>query len=136
MNRVTALARISRTALTIDFAARALQPVSGNAEVDPEQTSPTQLLDAVCLHLDVDKDAVSGEKRSRDLTYARHVAMYLLREDGGLTYSAIARLLNKKDHSTVVHACNQLTKELTASPQVRADIDAIRAAVRRAEPAA
>jgi chromosomal replication initiator protein len=135
VNRVAALARISRAPITIDFAAKALQPVSGNAE-DPEQTSPTQLLDAVCRHLDVDKDAVSGEKRSRDLTYARHIAMYLLREDGGLTYSAIARLLNKKDHSTVVHACSQLNKEITASPQVRADIDAIRAVIRRAEPAA
>lgn len=136
VNRVTALARISRAPITIDFAAKALQPVNGSPQDDAEETSPTQLMDAVCRHLDVDKDAVAGEKRSRDLTYARHIAMYLLREDGGLTYSAIARLLNKKDHSTVVHACSQLTKEITASPQVRADVDAIRAVIRRAEPAA
>jgi len=136
VNRVTALSRISQEPITIDFAARALQPVAGIPADDPEQTSPTQLLEAVCRHLDVDRDAVSSERRSRDLTYARHIAMYLLREDGGLTYSAIARLMNKKDHSTVVHACSQLNKEITASPQVRADIDAIRAAIRRADPAA
>ena len=38
--------------------------------------------------------------------------MYLLRQDAGLTYAAIAQLLGKKDHSTVVHACTQLHKEL------------------------
>ena len=79
---------------------------------------------------------MSGEKRSRDLTYARHLAMYLLREDGGLTYSAIAHLMHKKDHSTVVHACTQLNKELAASPALRADIDAIRAVILREIPAA
>jgi chromosomal replication initiator protein len=55
--------------------------------------------------------------------------MYLLREDAGLTYVAIARLLHKKDHSTVVHACSTLTSQLRVSPEVRADIDAIRASL-------
>jgi chromosomal replication initiator protein len=55
--------------------------------------------------------------------------MYLLREDSGLTYSAIAHLLGKKDHSTVVHACTQLLREINVSPSLRADIDAIRASL-------
>jgi chromosomal replication initiator protein len=53
--------------------------------------------------------------------------MYLLREDVGLTYSAVAQLLGKKDHSTVVHAYTQLTRELNVSPSLRADVDAVRA---------
>jgi chromosomal replication initiation ATPase DnaA len=37
--------------------------------------------------------------------------------------------MNKRDHSTVVHACSQLMHELAVSPELRADIDAIRAAL-------
>ncbi len=56
--------------------------------------------------------------------------MYLLRQDSGLTYAAIAQLLGKKDHSTVVHAYRQLQLELDVSPALRADIDAVRSALR------
>ena len=72
---------------------------------------------------------ISSQKRARALTYARHVAMYLLRHDACMTYSSIAQLMNKRDHSTVVHACSQLLHELNVSPELRADIDAIRAAL-------
>jgi chromosomal replication initiation ATPase DnaA len=34
--------------------------------------------------------------------------------------------MNKRDHSTVVHANSQLQKQLPLSPELRADIDAIR----------
>ena len=129
VNRVTALARISLEPVSIDFTARALQPVSVLVQSDRTAIAPTDLLQAVCRHLMLSPEEISSQKRDRSLTYARHVAMYLLREDAGMTYSAIARLLGKKDHSTVVHACTQLTRELPFSPPLRADIDAIRASL-------
>ena len=57
------------------------------------------------------------------------MAMYLLRHDADMTYAAIAQIMNKKDHSTVVHACSQLLHELEVSPSLRADLDAIRASL-------
>jgi chromosomal replication initiator protein len=127
VNRVTAIARISREQITIDFAARALQPVSVQTPDEKAAVAPTDLIEAVCNHLSLSPSEITSDKRARALTYARHVAMYLLREDAGLTYTAIAHLLHKKDHSTVVHACSQLQHALTVSPELRADIDAIRA---------
>jgi chromosomal replication initiator protein len=128
VNRVTAIARISiGETLDIDFAAKALQPVSVTLQNEKPHIAPTELLDAVCRHLDLSPSEITSQKRNRSLTYARHLAMYLLREDGGLTYSAVAQLLGKKDHSTVVHACTQLVRELNISPSLRADVDAVRA---------
>jgi chromosomal replication initiator protein len=130
VNRVTAIARISiDEPLDIDFTARALQPVSVILQTDKAPVAPTELLTAVCQHLSLSPSEISSQKRNRALTYARHLAMYLLREDGGLTYSAIAQLLGKKDHSTVVHACTQLVRELNVSPSLRADVDAVRASL-------
>ena len=128
VNRVTAIARISiDQTLDIDFTAKALQPVSVTLQSEKPQVAPTDLLDAVCRHLDLSPSEITSQKRNRALTYARHIAMYLLREDVGLTYSAVAQFLGKKDHSTVVHAYTQLTRELSFSPSLRADIDAVRA---------
>ncbi len=136
VNRVTALSRISSEAVTIDFAARALQPIANTPTSIQPAFAPSELMVAACRHLDVDAAEIASAKRDRALTYARHVTMYLLRQDAGLTYSAIAQLLGKKDHSTVVHACAQIHKELVNSPSLRADIDAIRAELHSANTAA
>jgi chromosomal replication initiator protein len=127
VNRVTALARIAREPITIDFAAKALKPVSALPNSEVSQAPPSTLIDAVCKQMGFSLSQLSSAKRDRDLTRARHLAMYLLRQDAGLSYSAIAHLLGKKDHSTVVHACSQVHKELELSPTLRADIDAVRA---------
>ena len=129
VNRVTALARISREEITIDFSARAMQPMAVAAPDSKPVVAPTELIDAVCRHLNLSPTELSSDKRARSLTYARHVAMYLLREDAGMTFVSIARLLNKKDHSTIVHAYSTLQNQLRVSPEVRADIDAIRASL-------
>lgn len=129
VNRVTALARISLDPLDINFTARALQPVALNVEEEQPNVTPTQLIEAVARHLSVSPTEITSQKRARSLSYARHVAMYLLRHDTDMTFAAIAHIMNKKDHSTVVHACTQLLNQLNISPSLRADLDAIRAAL-------
>jgi chromosomal replication initiation ATPase DnaA len=44
--------------------------------------------------------------------------------------------MGKKDHSTVVHACSQIHKELQNSPTTRADFDAVLANINSARHAA
>jgi chromosomal replication initiator protein len=126
VNRVSALSRISPEPLNIDFTARALQPISSEPQ-EERKVTPTELIEAVADHLKLSTTDICSQKRARALAYARHVAMYLLRNDASMTYSSIAQLMNKRDHSTVVHACSQLVHELQVSPELRADIDAIRA---------
>jgi chromosomal replication initiator protein len=121
---VTALARISRERIDIDFAASALRPLTPSVN-EGGACTPDAMIDTVCRYFGIEHAAIVGQKRDRAITYARHLAMYLLRQQAGLSYSTIAYLLGKKDHSTVVHACNQIHKEIKRSPQLQADIDAL-----------
>jgi chromosomal replication initiator protein len=131
VNRVIALARISPDpTITIDLAVKALQPFTDAGFTDENKVAPVDLVAAVARRLCLTPAEVTGPKRDRAVTYARHLAMYLLRQDLGMTYAAIAQLMGKKDHSTVVHACNQLVHEIETSPELRADIDAVRTALR------
>jgi chromosomal replication initiator protein len=129
LNQVVAHSRISSEAISIDLAARAMQPFAGQASQPIAQLPPAAIIDAVCARLGVSPDDLRGAKRSRAISHARHVAMYLLRQDGGLTLKSIAQALAKKDHSTVVYGCNTIAGFLESSPTLRADIDSIRAAL-------
>ncbi len=129
VNRVSALARISRDKIDIDFAAAALQPISTPVNEGATAT-PSDYINTVCRHLGISYADIVGPKRNHELTYGRHLAMYLLRKEAALSFAAIAHLLGKKDHSTVVHACSQITKELAQSPELRADADAVMASIR------
>jgi chromosomal replication initiator protein len=136
LNRVLALARISQEAVTIDFAARALHPFSDPVTCPQPELRPPAILEAVCRHLGVSLQELSGAKRTREITYARHLAMYLLRQDAGLTFQTIAQTLGRKDHSTVVHACKQLEMQMELTPALKADLDAVRACLDEARTAA
>jgi chromosomal replication initiator protein len=130
VNRVIALSRISFEPLTIDFTAKALQqPVDGIIAGQQTRLAAMDLLSAVSQRLGVTPAEITGPRRDRAVIYARHLAMYLLRQDAAMTYGAIAQLMGKKDHSTVVHACAQFARELEGSPVLRADVDAIRTAL-------
>jgi chromosomal replication initiator protein len=133
VNRVAALAQISRERVSIDFAAAALQPVAPLSN-RLENCTPSSIIAAVCNQLEVDQVSISSKKRDRNLTYARHLAMYLLRGHLAMSYTAIAHLMGKKDHSTVMHACRQIHKEAAQSPELRADIDAVLASLRTMPP--
>ena len=66
---------------------------------------------AVCSEFGVDRDRLVSPARDAVTAQARQVAMYLLREDGRLTYAAIAQQL-VRDHSTVIHGCARVADAL------------------------
>lgn len=131
LNRITAYADLTRSAPCVDTALHALYPLGR-----PAQTPcPDQVLAAVCNHFHIPRDHLTGPSRARDVTYARHVAMYLLRQHGSHALTEIGQLLGGRDHSTVLHACRRIDREITNLPQTRTDIDQLRAALLK-QPAA
>jgi chromosomal replication initiator protein len=55
-------------------------------------------------------DALRGKSRQRPLVMARQEAMYVFRELTDLSYPAIARLFGGRDHTTVIHAVDKITR--------------------------
>ena len=78
------------------------------------------VLTATVQHYGLAMQDIVGKLRRQQLVQARHVAMYLLREDCHLPLTEIGRLLGGRDHTTVLHA---VTKIRRSSPD---DIDVIR----------
>ena len=57
-------------------------------------------------------DLVS-KNRSRPLTTARHIAMYLLRETTSLSLIKIGEIFDR-DHSTAMHGINKVQNDMSA----------------------
>jgi chromosomal replication initiator protein len=63
------------------------------------------------------------------VTYARHLAMYILRHDANKSVAEIQRLFGNRDHSTVLGAIARIEGERAMEPGTAADLAAVRDAI-------
>ena len=79
---------------------------------------------------------LTGRSRTAPVAAARHIAMYLLREENGLSLPAIGDQLGGRDHTTVRHGVEKVTLDLEQQEQLRRDISTLRERVYMAHSAA
>ena len=90
---------------------------------------PSVILDAVAHVTNIPVDAMTSKRREKQVAYARHLAMYLLRDLAHQSYAQIGRLLGGRNHSTVLHGFRRIEKLLEENADVRRDLLEIRAAI-------
>ncbi len=123
LNRVVAYARLTGARISIDVAAKAL------AALTPTLTGPADpqaIMKAVSQYFSVPLPALSGKSRAKPIAEARHVAMYLLREDGELALKQVGLLLGHRDHSTVIHGVQKISQSLISDPRLGIQLSEIR----------
>jgi chromosomal replication initiator protein len=126
LNRVTAYAKLARSPIDAELARAAL-----NALTPPPPASrpvPTAIIRCVARYFNTSPEALAGPSRVKPITEARHIAMYLLREDALLPLKAIGHLLGNRDHSTVIHGCRKASTYLN-TPTRRHQLTEIRSTI-------
>jgi chromosomal replication initiator protein len=104
LHRVVAFASLSHQPVDLSLAERALEdliPDSG------QETPPGAILEEAAAYFGLSLDELVSKSRSRPLTTARHVAMYLLREQTGLSLIKIGEHFHR-DHTTVLHGIKKI----------------------------
>ena len=123
LNRIVAYANLTRAALTLDCAARALTALKPTV-LPP--ADPNALLNAVSAYYGISIPALAGKSRARPIAEARHTAMYLLREDAQLALKQVGLLLGHRDHSTVIHGVQKITQSLAVDSRLASQLSEIR----------
>lgn len=119
LNRVIASAELSGEPITTDNTEIWLKDVLSN---DVRTTTVSSIQAAVAESFSISIDDLTSSKRTNDVAFARHVAMYLCREIlSELSLHEIAMAFKKKDHTTVIHAQRRIEKLLKDK-----DSDAVR----------
>ncbi|MDQ6985565.1 MAG: chromosomal replication initiator protein DnaA [Candidatus Dojkabacteria bacterium] len=55
---------------------------------------------------------LKGPRRTKEVALARQVAMYILREEFDYKLEEVAHTLNRKDHTTVIHAIDKIQSKM------------------------
>ena len=127
LNRVVASAQILGRPLDTRLAAWTLDPLAS----DRAARAPDDVIAAVARYFGLAVAALQSASRERAIAWARQVAMYMLREETSASLFRIGQQLGGRDHTTVLHGCQRVGQALAQDDLARADISAIRAALRR-----
>lgn len=65
---------------------------------------------------------MESRKRPKDIAYARQVAMYLCRMMTEMSLPKIGAEFGGRDHTTVIHAVDKITKEVKTDPETKKTI--------------
>lgn len=71
-------------------------------------------------------EQLTGKKRDKETTLARHIAMYLMREEGNYSFAEISKALGNRNHATVLHGYKKISAELGNNSKLRKQINEIK----------
>jgi chromosomal replication initiator protein len=75
---------------------------------------------------DITIEDLISTKRTSELALARQIAMYLARDMLNSSLQQIGYAFNKKDHTTVLHACRKIEELMKNDIRVKTIVDNIR----------
>ena len=100
--------------------------VVDETEIVKSESIVDRTIQTICLSYRVTKDELLGYRRHPRVAFPRQVAAYLLRIDTKRSFPNIAADLKRKDHTTIIHACEKIKKLAERNPEFRKNIETIR----------
>lgn len=124
LNRIRAKGNLEKRAVNVSLAEEVLRDI---ITPDENKTITSELIiNVVAEHYNISPDEIKSQKRDSKYAFPRQVAMYLCRDMTEDSLMDIAKMLGKKDHSTVINGCKKVAKEIDSSETVRSNIDIIK----------
>jgi len=124
LNKIMAYANLEKREVNLELAEYVLRDI-----ISPDKKkaiTPDLIIKTVADHFDIPSDELKGNKRNKKIVYPRQIAMYLCREMIDIPLNTIAQALGKNDHTTVMHACKQIEKEMELSKDTKDTISVLK----------
>lgn len=101
--RAVAYISISGLQMTVENIAPVLNP-----PVEKVEASPDAVIKIVGETFDVSIEDLKGNSRRREVSVARQIGMYLMRQHTALSLPKIGEEFGGKDHTTVMYSCDKI----------------------------
>ncbi len=85
-----------------------------------------KIQDKVAEYFKIHTDSLIARSRKKEVAKARQIAMYLCTELTNNSLQSIGLHFGNRDHSTVIHARNIISKEISTNPDVAKEIKELR----------
>ena len=124
-NRIIAKSKIENTSeITLELAEDALKDIIHPNQ--PKEITPNLIIEMVAEHFEVTSADILSKKRNSEFVLPRQVAMYLCRNMLDISLSNLAKILGKKDHTTIIHGINKIEDELLTNEELKHKIEIIK----------
>lgn len=107
-NKIVAYTSLMDMPITVETAQKVLADM-GN-DVKTKQITFEGIIKVVADHYNVKEEELFNKKRTQNIAFPRQIAMYLCRELADLSYPRIGELFGGRDHTTVIHAYEKISK--------------------------
>ncbi len=123
IKKLGALTFLSGKTITMELARECIAELLDGAE--PVSITVDKIFSAVYNKYNVSKEDIIGPKRQKDIAYARHAAIYLIREMTEMSYPNIAKIFNR-DHTTILVSYNSTYQKATLDPVFAVEINELK----------
>lgn len=124
ITRIIAYATImSGSDINLELATEALKDYFGNNFISKNKIELVQQL--VAKNYNITVEDLKGKKRNSGITVPRQIAMYICRKYLNESLARIGIDFGGKDHTTVMHAVNKITKEIEKDDSINIEIQKI-----------
>lgn len=123
LNKIVAKASLTHSPITFELAEKAINDVISQRE---KVISSDYIKEIVSKYFNISIGDLNSAKRSNEIAYPRQIAMFLCRELANLPYKTIGNDFGKRDHSTVMHACNKIEQETKSNIDTKLIVDSVK----------
>jgi len=74
----------------------------------------------------IEEESIYEKTRKKEVIKPRQIIMYILREDFSISYPSIGEKLGGRDHTTVIHSCEKIKKDIKIDTLLFKEIQEIR----------
>jgi chromosomal replication initiator protein len=111
--------------INMNVAEKVIKRVIGHV-ARSKNISIENILYTVANYYKISENQILSRKRTKEIAFARQVAMYLAKELTNLTLESIGLNFGGKDHATVLYAYNSISEQMKKDNEIKNQVAAIR----------
>lgn len=119
-NKIVAYTSLMDMPITIETAQKVLNDMGNN--IQTKQITFEIIIKTVAEFYNIKQDELFNKKRTQNIAYPRQIAMFLCRELADLSYPRIGELFGGRDHTTVIHAYEKISKNKETNLNLKSEI--------------
>lgn len=132
LNRVVASCEFQRIPPSLAYTKKILGPIVVETR---KQVSIDTIAKAVAEFYHIDAEDLMKKTRKKEVSHPRQVAMYLIRTELKSPLAAIGRYFGGRDHTTTLHACNKVERDIAKNGQFNEEIKNLKEKIYRTDEA-
>lgn len=121
--KLLANASLNSKEITLELAKRTVKEIATDRKIN---ITIDDISKVICSQLNIPENKIREKTRKKEIVLARQLAMYFAKELTKSSLKTIGLHFGGRDHSTVIHACNNIEQMHTSDASMRDLIDSIR----------